>query len=136
MTDAPVPKKQQPTFKILQDHRPYCAYVVRTSAIPSMPTFSPLPPNGHQRSASTGANGAAALQASAKMEGWRAVLSMVLRYGAVQRQRLGLHRVQSLPAQDTLGAEESGEMETGSVEAMVAGVKKRGVDSLADDSVR
>ena len=126
---APQPKKQQPTLNILQEHRPYCAYTVRTSVIPTMP-------QGHQRSASmpppVTANGAGvvATPANGKMEGWRAVFSVVMRYGAVQRQRLGLSRVQSAQVTGTEGApvaDEEVDMETNSIEAMVDGVKKRGV---------
>lgn len=58
------------------------------------------------------------------LEGWRAVLTVVLRYGAVQRQRLGLDFVDRLTG-DINTSDES--MEIDGVKAMIAGVKKRGV---------
>ena len=128
--DAPVPtppKKPQPSLNVLQEHRPYCAYVVRTSVLPAAPApaATPAQQNGHQRSAS--------LPASGMVEGWRAVLSVVMRHGAVQRQRLGLSRVQSaqVPGTVVLAGDAEVEMEGNSIEAMVDGVKKRGVSASA-----
>ena len=135
--EAPVPappKKPQPSLNVLQEHRPYCAYVVRTSVMPAAPApaAAPAQQNGHQRSASLPAVPVGA-GASGMVEGWRAVLSVVMRHGAVQRQRLGLSRVQSaqVPGTAVPAGDAEVEMEGNSIEAMVDGVKKRGVSTSA-----
>ncbi|KAF5371842.1 hypothetical protein D9615_009536 [Tricholomella constricta] len=117
-----VPQRQ---FDLLKEHRSYCPYVVRSTVVPSLPV-APAPGNSRLRSNSAasqmnGQNGTYA------MEGWRAVLTVVLRYGMGQRQRLGLDFAQRLRG-DT-GSDEPME-EVDGVRAMVAGVKSRGGKDL------
>ncbi|KAH9949974.1 zf-C3HC-domain-containing protein [Amylocystis lapponica] len=129
--------KTQPQrqLDILGQHRAYCPYIVRSTAAPSMPR-----PLTHGRSDSQ-----ASLMNSSTIsvngqpgavEGWRAVLTVVLRHGIVRRQRLGLARVPSGRwTGESAGAGASGEMEESPyevdpVEAMVAGVKTRGGKDL------
>lgn len=61
------------------------------------------------------------------MEGWRAVLTVVSRYGTLQRQRLGLSRAPSMRMGDASESADSGETQVDPIEAMVADVKSRGV---------
>ncbi|KAG6864982.1 hypothetical protein C0991_005851 [Blastosporella zonata] len=113
-------------FDILKEHRAYCPYVVRSTIVPTLPTpptFSvalssnPLPRAGLTSVLSS--------QNSA-LEGWRAVLTVVLRYGAGQRHRLGLDFADRLRGDKP--PEEAAEVD--SVKAMIAGVKKRGGKDL------
>ncbi|KAI0705782.1 C3HC zinc finger-like-domain-containing protein [Cerioporus squamosus] len=139
-TEGGANKKPQPQrqLDILREHRPYCPYVVRSTVLPSLPTPTPTTaqPNGHQRSSSlvslASINGSST-QVSAQpgaMEGWRAVMAVVSRYGNVQRQRLGLNRVPSGRQESIAEGEEGAEGETNSIEAMVAGVKSHGGKDL------
>ncbi|KAF8206560.1 C3HC zinc finger-like-domain-containing protein [Mycena galopus ATCC 62051] len=80
---APAPQRH---FDLLKEHRSFCPYVVRSTVVPSLPaadaevgrasTSSAARPS---TSSSVGGNGT--------LEGWRAVLTVVLRYGLGQRQR-------------------------------------------------
>ena len=117
-----LPKRQ---FDLLKEHRSYCPYVIRSTLVPSLP----LPPSNnpvyaHNRSGSTSSqlNGQTSNDA---VEGWRAVLTVVLRYGKGQRQRMGLDLLGGSP--DIQGNGEGTPMEVDGVKAMVAGVKSRGV---------
>ncbi|TFK84267.1 zf-C3HC-domain-containing protein [Polyporus arcularius HHB13444] len=136
-------KKQQPQrqLDILREHRPYCPYVVRSTVLPSLPTPSPTAAqaNGHQRSsslvslASSASTNGSSTQVNAQpgaMEGWRAVMAVVSRYGNVQRQRLGLNRVPSGRPDSIAEGAESADGETNSIEAMVADVKSHGGKDL------
>ncbi|KAI9057252.1 zf-C3HC-domain-containing protein [Trametes sanguinea] len=130
----PQPQRQ---LDILREHRPYCPYVVRSTTVPSLPAPSPPVSSqqpGHSRTPSlasmASANGSSAqvnVQPSL-MEGWRAVMTVVQRYGALQRQRLGLNRVPSGRIGEVAGAgvAEGGEAQPDPIEAMVAGVKSHG----------
>jgi hypothetical protein len=121
-----LPKRQ---FDLLKEHRSYCPYVVRSTVVPSLP----LPPSdnpvyGHTRSSSTlsqlnGQTGNGAV------EGWRAVLTVLLRYGKGQRQRMTLDYL-GAEALDTQESEGGVPMDVDGVKAMVAGVKSRGVSIL------
>lgn len=156
---------------LLKEHRPYCPYVVKSTVVPSLPL--PVPPQttttatqngdkgkvgeGEGRSNSTGAAGTAA----GAVEGWKAVLMIVLRYRMEARRRegliravdrkMGVHGVDGVNgngnvagangAQDTSvnGEERTGgpldvdvdemeeSMEDDPVEAMMRGVKSKGV---------
>ena len=71
-------------------------------------------------------------QPNTALEGWRAVLTLLLRYGMAQRQRQAEFDVFGVLAQpgSTTSVEEDGtqnEIELDNVKAMVAGVKERGV---------
>ena len=141
-------KKAQPQrqLDVLREHRPYCPYVVRSTVLPSLP--APPQPSGPRRSESVSSlasvNGKTNANANANanaMEGWRAVMAVVSRYGTVQRQRLGLSRATSVRG-DGSGAGtgsagvdgtsgEGMDGEESSIEAMVAGVKSHGVSRLS-----
>ncbi|KAH9945349.1 zf-C3HC-domain-containing protein [Epithele typhae] len=138
MTGQPAqstPARPQPTLDILQQHRPYCAYVVRSSFIPTMPAPPTPIINGHSRSSSAASTASVSLVsngfgAQSAMEGWRAVINVVLRYGTVQRQRLGMNRSQSAQVDDGCAFVEGQTEEVDAVDAMVAGVKRSGGSAL------
>jgi hypothetical protein len=99
-------------FDVLNEHRSYCPYVVRSTVVPRppMPPTSPVTANASEDGA---------------IEGWRAVLTVVLRHGLSERQRMARF---SLPG----GGDEvirGMDSELEGVEAMVAGVKSQGVSS-------
>lgn len=151
------PKKSLPqrAFDLLKEHRSYCPYAVRSTVVPSFPLSSQqLPTNTtnapitRSRSFSSssfltktlqrnGSTGSLAQQTNlggvpGEMEGWRAVLTVVLRYGMAEKQRLQ-HRFfsSSENGQDEQRAvgvhDEPVAMEVDTVKAMVNGVKTRGV---------
>ena len=81
----------------------------------------------------TGSSASLHVQGGA-VEGWRAVLTVVLRYGAAQRQRIGLSRVSSERRAEAFSSSMTGmaqpaeaPAEVSEVEAIVAGVKSHGV---------
>ncbi|TCD65697.1 hypothetical protein EIP91_002324 [Steccherinum ochraceum] len=136
-TPTPAPETPKKTAKvqpkrqldILKEHRSYCPYVVRSTEIPTMP----LPPSSQPARSNTIPGSTVSLHAqTGALEGWRAVLTVVLRYGASQRQRFGLGRAQSErrpEASNSLGVTQEAEevpAEVNEVEAMVAGVKTHG----------
>lgn len=135
--------QQQRQLDILREHRPYCPYVVRSTTVPSLPTppsATPAgPPKAHQRSPSLGSlastNSSATLVnvQPSTMEGWRAVLTVVSRYGTLQRQRLGLSRAPSMRMGDASESGDGGEAQVDPIEAMVADVKSRGVCCSCSD---
>ncbi|CDO74994.1 hypothetical protein BN946_scf184945.g66 [Trametes cinnabarina] len=126
------PQQPQRQLDILREHRPYCPYVVRSTTVPSLPV--PSQQQGHGRSlslaslaAANGSNPQMTAQPTL-MEGWRAVMTVVQRYGALQRQRLGLKRVPSgrIGESSDASAVEGGEVQPDPIEAMVADVKSHG----------
>ena len=153
---APPPKARQ--IDLLREHRPYCPYVVRSTTVPSLPVG---PTNAqHSRvpsstpsitsflsSTSSASSAQVDSQKPSAVEGWRAVLMVVLRYrmGQWQRRKVSRgvsERVGSEPDmsqnqnQPRVGTPEPppevGEeswVEIDPVEAMVEGVKSRGVRS-------
>jgi hypothetical protein len=124
-----LPKRQ---LDLLKEHRSYCPYVVRSTLVPSLPSSSSSNPvYGHSRSSSTSSqlNGQTG---NGEMEGWRAVLTVLLRYGKAQRQRMGLNYLGAGSVE--IGGESENEgmpMEVDGVKSMVAGVKSRGVCVVA-----
>jgi hypothetical protein len=119
-TDGPrsarAASQSQRQLDLLKEHRAYCPYLVRSTVIPSLPSASA--PDAAQAQEDT-------------LEGWRAVLAVLSRYGLGQRART--RRVpSSISAALRAGAEEVAEepMEVDSVNAMVADVKKRGSRDL------
>lgn len=98
-------------FDLLKEHRSYCPYVVRSTVIPSL--------NQNARSTSS----TISLNGQGELEGWRAVLSVLLRYGMAQRSQLSGRRVE----EGEEGRPESGTDFDSGVNAMVEGVKARGV---------
>ncbi len=133
--DGAANKKQQPQrqLDILREHRPYCPYVVRSTVLPSLPAPSPTSAQskGHARSTSLASLNSLNSSSSqvyvqpGAMEGWKTVLTIVSRYGNVQRQRLGLNRVSSGRPESL--AESGVDDGASSIEAMVADVKSHGV---------
>ena len=127
--------RPQRQFDLLKEHRPYCPYVVRSTIVPSFPM-----PSGHSavlNGANANANGAAGgSPQDAPIEGWRAMLSIVLK--AKKRSFYGGGRsvatAGNVAPSGANGSAESfvtvDQMEVDRVEAMVEGVKKRGVSSL------
>ncbi|KAL6299280.1 C3HC zinc finger-like-domain-containing protein [Sparassis latifolia] len=131
-----MPKRQ---LDVLREHRPYCPYVVRSTVVPSLAAAQLATPS-HAHSASTGIlpNKPTSLpgEQGGAVEGWRAVLTVVLRHGMARRQRLGLNRATTARRASGAQTNESDtvsqamEMEVDPVEAMVAGVKARGGKDL------
>ncbi|KAK1231835.1 hypothetical protein PQX77_005049 [Marasmius sp. AFHP31] len=129
----PAPKQRQ--FDLLKEHRSYCPYVVRSTVVPTLPSTSistaslpqPRSGSGHVRSSSStsqlstsGVNG--------PIEGWRAVLTVALRYRMVQRRKSSRRVVQGIEE----GSSDHGDdmdAEDG-VNAMLEGVKTRGGKDL------
>ncbi|KAF9484382.1 zf-C3HC-domain-containing protein, partial [Pholiota conissans] len=131
------PKKTLPrrSFDLLKEHRSYCPYVVRSTVVPSLPV-PPTPPtpgrsgssNGHTSNLSlaqySGKNGT-----PGALEGWRAALIVVMRYGMAQRQRIEYNFM--APKDVAAGTnDDSDAMEVDNVKAMVTGVKTRGGKDL------
>jgi hypothetical protein len=124
----PLPRR---AFDFLKEHRSYCPYIVRSTTVPSLPV--PQTPSTPARS--TSSNGHASSSSlshvnlnnrNGVMEGWRAVVTVVLRYGMAQKQRIEY----SLLAQREMTEGEDDEwdkMDVDNVKAMVNGVKSRGV---------
>ncbi|KAH7928220.1 zf-C3HC-domain-containing protein [Leucogyrophana mollusca] len=114
----PLPQRQ---FDLLKEHRSYCPYVVRSTVLPSFPVPPPSTPSHVRSTSSTSQLGSA----NGALEGWRAVLAVVLRHGLGQRQRATLSRTLSeLSGNPVATGEGLDDLE--GVEAMVAGVKSRG----------
>lgn len=104
--------RQRP-FDLLKEHRPYCPYVVRSTSIPTLSTsFPPDPARPDNRaSAPTRSNSIISFNFSftprnapqyptnptepGMVEGWRAILTVVLRNGLGRRQRQRIRSVNS-----------------------------------------
>ncbi|KAK7454599.1 hypothetical protein VKT23_011351 [Stygiomarasmius scandens] len=99
---------KQRSFDLLKEHRSYCPYVVRSTVVPSLPTNA----STSQLNGNLSLNGA--------LEGWKAVLTVVLRHGIAQRHQLG---------GNAAGTDSTSEVMDG-VQAMVQGVKNRGGKDL------
>lgn len=118
--------RPQRQFDLLKEHRSYCPYVMRSTAVPRFPM-----PSGHS-AVLNGANGNPNLE-EASIEGWRAMLSIVLK--TKKRPFYGPNRsataVGPVAVDGANGSSKSfinvDEMEVDRVEVMVEGVKKRGV---------
>ncbi|KAL0067635.1 hypothetical protein AAF712_005350 [Marasmius tenuissimus] len=129
----PAPKQRQ--FDLLKEHRSYCPYVVRSTVVPTLPSTSistvSLPQsrsgNGHVRSSSSTSQ----LSASGNngpIEGWRAVLTVALRYRMVQRRKSSRRLAQGI---EEGGSGHGDDMDTeDGVNAMLEGVKTRGGKDL------
>ncbi|KAI0267747.1 C3HC zinc finger-like-domain-containing protein [Gloeopeniophorella convolvens] len=146
------PKPRQ--IDLLKEHRPYCPYVARSTVVPSLPA-SPASPTHMRATSSTpslssvfssSSNSQSDAQHSNAVEGWRAVLLVVLRYrlGQWQRRRVSRNtlseRVEGEPEPqasqqaDTAPPEthelDESWVEVDPVEAMVEGVKSKGGSEL------
>ncbi|KAG6328043.1 hypothetical protein ID866_11046, partial [Astraeus odoratus] len=110
---AAKPMRTRPSkpFDLVKEHRSYCPYVVRSTAVPSLPSATSL--------TATTANNDGGL-----MEGWRAVLAIVQRHGLSERQRLARF------TGNTAAVEQGRDEELEGVGAMVAGVKSKGGKEL------
>ncbi|KAF7976599.1 hypothetical protein HWV62_2258 [Athelia sp. TMB] len=132
-----LPMRHKRQFDLLKEHRSYCPYVVRSTIIPSMPS-APTSRVSVSNPSLVSLNGTNVVGA---LEGWRAVLSVVLRYGMGQRQRMHI-RSQSeaelaRPSMDVFSEESSAvagqnddAMEVDNIDVMLQGVKKRGGKDL------
>jgi len=111
--------KTQPQrpFDLLKEHRSYCPYVVRSTPVPSL-ALTRANSDSHQ-----GPFPASRMESDeGSLEGWRAVLTTVLRHD--MKQRVGYH------ALDDEAQSQDGDIneptEVDAVKAMVTGVKSRG----------
>ncbi|PPR03670.1 hypothetical protein CVT24_007791 [Panaeolus cyanescens] len=134
----PIRPLPQRSFDLLKEHRSFCPYTVRSTVVPSLP----VPPQAPSRSSTSGLGHASTTSlsqfslksdGSPSMEGWRAVLTVVLRYGMAQKQRVEYNYLMRKDTQSSIpesGEEGTDEMEVDNVKAMVAGVKSRGGKDL------
>ena len=125
------PRRQ---LDVLKEHRSYCPYVVKSTVLPSLPV-SPITSASRPQTPSReepyslGANPSSSqVGGQAAVEGWRAVMSMILRYGAVQKQRLRRYHSTTAHSRSDVPAE-GNVPELDQVDQMVEGVKARGVCS-------
>jgi hypothetical protein len=142
---------------LLREHRPYCPYVVRSTAVPSLPVTptnvthtrvpSSTPSFTSFLSLSSSSHAQVEAQQPSAVEGWRAVLIVVLRYrmGQWQRRKASksvTERTDGEPGttehQESIvapaapsGTNEESWIEVDPVEAMIEGVKRRGVRSFS-----
>ncbi|KAI0254991.1 C3HC zinc finger-like-domain-containing protein [Lactifluus subvellereus] len=135
-SSAPPQKVRQ--IDLLREHRPYCPYVVRSTTVPSLPISSTnathvrVPSSAPSFTSLLSSSSTSQVQVDTQqpgsVEGWRAVLMVVLRYRMGQWQR----RKVSKRATDRVDADidEESWVEVDPVEAMVEGVKSRGGTEL------
>ncbi|KAM6504344.1 zf-C3HC domain containing protein [Amanita muscaria] len=102
----------QRPFDLLKEHRSFCPYVVRSTPVPSLPATQGQEIIGRTSFDSDSMN----------VEGWRAILTIVLRYGIKQRVVYDILNNQA-PTQNTETDEPT---EVDNVKAMVTNVKSRG----------
>ncbi|EPQ54354.1 zf-C3HC-domain-containing protein [Gloeophyllum trabeum ATCC 11539] len=123
-----VPRHTRPQrqFDLLLEHRNYCPYVVKSTVVPSL---SSQPQNLIMNFGSMSQS-----QSSGAVEGWRAVLQVISRYGLAERRRRKSTRQLGVTGNENGASTEEAEghvqdesdMIVDSVEAMVADVKTRG----------
>jgi Rsm1-like len=149
-SSAPPRKTRQ--IDLLREHRPYCPYVVRSTTVPSLPIPStnamhkrvPSSTPSFTSLLSLSSNSQAQMDAPqpSAVEGWRAVLMIVLRYrmGQWQRRKMSESITNHVDGEPDASQAQSAEapartadineeswVEVDPVEAMVEGVKSRGV---------
>lgn len=105
----PHPPTKKREFDVLNEHRSYCPFVVPSTVVPKLPMPSTSP-----ASANAAADGAT--------EGWRAMLTVVLRHGLSERQRNARLLLSAGDSEIMHGIDD----ELEGVEAMVASVKSKG----------
>ncbi|KAG2058544.1 zf-C3HC-domain-containing protein [Suillus hirtellus] len=105
----PHPPTKKREFDVLNEHRSYCPFVVPSTVVPKLPMSSTSP-----ASANAAADGAT--------EGWRAMLTVVLRHGLSERQRNARLLLSGGDSEIMHGIDD----ELEGVEAMVASVKSNG----------
>ncbi|KAH9481474.1 hypothetical protein JR316_0006001 [Psilocybe cubensis] len=140
-TPGPVsrPKKPLPrrSLDLLKEHRSYCPYVVRSTVVPTFPNSqTPSTPGKSSVASSNGHGSSLSLSqfnsrngVPGALEGWRAVLTVVLRYGMVQKQRIEYSFLAPKDSTEESG-DNSDKMDVDNVKAMVTGVKTRGGKDL------
>lgn len=148
-----LPKRQ---LDLLKEHRSYCPYVARSTSIPSLPSYAPSastlatgprPPTPSRSNSLPSFNFSFAPRNAppypapdpidpSSVEGWRAVLTVVLRSGFSRRQRMKSLNLSRPGVQDestgttNQGVQEDEDpdrMEVDGIHAMVEGVKAHGV---------
>ncbi|VDB86670.1 unnamed protein product [Peniophora sp. CBMAI 1063] len=118
---ASVPSPASRQVDVLKEHRPYCPYVTRSANIPTLPVASSATP------AST--SSVAGLANSSLVEGWRAVLTVVLRHRSATGPRTSQDSTADVfgPTGNTASAQSERDVEMADpVQAMVADVKSKG----------
>ncbi|KAF7791200.1 hypothetical protein EIP86_002213 [Pleurotus ostreatoroseus] len=125
------PRRQ---LDILKEHRSYCPYVVRSTVVPTLPITPKSPPTPSRPSFATPNSSLTQVNGvPGAVEGWRAVMTVVLRYGLAQRRRLGRSRSHKVLEAQTESTEDvdmtdwvDAADEISQAEAMVEDVKTRG----------
>ena len=135
------PKKGLPrrAFDLLKEHRSYCPYTVRSTVVPSLPLptqsttetpaklpfiFNGIKSGNASHTSIVQFHGSGNLGGvTGALEGWRAVLTVVLRYRMAEKQRYNF--LAPMDSEGT-GDDEVG-MDVDNVKAMINGVKTRGV---------
>lgn len=130
-----LPRRQ---LDVLKEHRSYCPYVVKSTILPSFPVPPASRPVSRAEPYTLGANPSLSqVNGQSAVEGWRAAMSIVLRYGAAQKQRM--RRTRSVATHSATVSTEDSEArmdeevmpEMNQVDQMVEGVKARGVRVFA-----
>jgi len=123
-TDPPTSTSQrtirQRQFDLLHEHRSYCPYVVRSTTIPTLPV--PLPQSELRDSDDQFQS--IPHHDGTSMEGWRAVLTVILRYNWGQKY-ISDYNIFASKGESNREYEDA--MEVKEVKAMIACVKSRGV---------
>lgn len=131
-TDRPTSTSQktirQRQFDLVYEHRSYCPYVVRSTAIPTLP----VPLSHPELPGSDNQYRPIQLYHDGTMEGWRAVLTVVLRFNWGQKH---ISDYSILATEGESNKEYESAMEVKEVKAMIAGVKSRGVSCHCDISI-
>lgn len=130
----------QRAFDLLKEHRSYCPYAVRSTIVPTLPSQSaPQIPATPSRSSLYSVNAPSFTSRSSlerspnsipgAVEGWRAALTVVLRYNMAEKQRIEYTIMSSAASRDDSSTTDNNEeaMDVDNVKAMVSGVKARGV---------
>lgn len=142
-----LPKRQ---LDLLKEHRSYCPYVARSTSIPSLPSYAPSasalatgsrPPTPSRSNSLPSFNFSFTPRNAppypapdpidpSSVEGWRAVLTVVLRSGFSRRQRmksLNFSRPGAQSERNGQDDEDPDRMEVDGIHAMVEGAKAHGV---------
>lgn len=116
-TFTPPKTVRQRQFDLLREHRSYCPYAVRSTTIPTLPVSSPQ----LELSGSNNQLQSIQLHPDDTMEGWRAILTVVLRYDLGQKYTSD-HKVSASKGESNREYEDAMELK-----GVIAGVKSRGV---------
>ena len=129
-------------FDLTKEHRPYCPYVVRSTSLPTLPSMMQRVTSTHTRTSSDPSNpvgrGSELIKEGDLVEGWKAVLAVVLRSGLGRRERVRSVEMMGPQLQISDGTpnnntnagsqviDDTTDTESG-IQAMVEGVKANGV---------